>query len=310
MLRQAAQLVGGRRGTVSGGLHIAEGFVASSASSSSSSSGGGWFISSYHSLSSPSLSPSPSLPSLRRHDEQIRLLPWHMQTRQNTGGKYPLGFNPKAFQPPVTNKTANIRIAQRSPNVLFDPYKPPEPKLPFFFSWFTSTGWKRRKDWILGYMKSAYTIARLRKNIPGFNNKVFKAEASDLYKQINSALARGDLKVLRDLVTDTIYEDMRREVKRRKDGGWTRVSWTLINVDMVKVLQGRLLQVEKDNADNFFGQLTVQVRSRQKFAVYDKKDKLVAGSPDEELLVDDFWVLERATQRLDARWRVAARLTF
>lgn len=56
-------------------------------------------------------------------------------------------------------------------------------------------------------------------------------------------------------------------------------------------------------------QLTVRFESKQRFATYDAKDKLVAGSLDTELSVTDYWIFERSLRSAaSSQWRVAARL--
>lgn len=56
-------------------------------------------------------------------------------------------------------------------------------------------------------------------------------------------------------------------------------------------------------------QLTLRILSKQKFAAYDKRGKLVAGDPDKELLVEDYWVFEKPLLKTEAKWRLCGRLS-
>ncbi len=58
-----------------------------------------------------------------------------------------------------------------------------------------------------------------------------------------------------------------------------------------------------------FAQLTVRLNSRQSFAAYDAKGRLLAGSPADTFPVTDLWVFEISLRRgIANRWRLAARL--
>lgn len=53
-------------------------------------------------------------------------------------------------------------------------------------------------------LKTSFVIAKLRQKSKGYTQSKFYREASDLYRQINYALAQGDRSLLRQLVTDTV----------------------------------------------------------------------------------------------------------
>lgn len=161
-------------------------------------------------------------------------------------------------------------------------------------------------------MKSIYTIAKLRKNVKGWSLPTFKEEALIIYEQACAALAAGDRTELRQLVSPAIFSDMKKQIKAREDGGWKRVDWALTQKPTLKeieVVQGRLISVDPKNDNTGFAQLTVRLKCKQKFSAYDAKGRLVAGSEDNEVQVDDFWVFERPLKEQTAnRWRVAGRL--
>lgn len=219
-----------------------------------------------------------------------------------------------AYQPTLaaTRGGSNVRVSLVSSNVLAEPYKGEAPSLPLS-AWVTAGGWRERWRRWMGGVKSIYTIAKLRKNVDGWSLPGFKEEALALYKQACTALAAGDRTALRQLVTPAVFTDMKRQLKAREDGGWQRVEWELLQAPTLKemeVVQGRLVSIDPKNDNVGFAQLTVRFKSRQRFAAYDGRGRLAAGSPEEEVGVDDFWVFERPLGKaLAHRWRVAARLS-
>ncbi len=60
-----------------------------------------------------------------------------------------------------------------------------------------------------------------------------------------------------------------------------------------------------------FAQLTVRIKSAQRFSAYDSKGRLAAGNPEQEVSVEDFWVMERTLNKKqsNAKWRLAGRLS-
>jgi len=72
----------------------------------------------------------------------------------------------------------------------------------------------------------------------------------------------------------------RREMKQHEIGGWATVKWRCEEITKVDMKQARLVQPSQDDIENAYGQLTIQFTSKQSFAAYNSKGKLVAGDPD------------------------------
>ncbi|BBN04008.1 large subunit ribosomal protein L45 [Marchantia polymorpha subsp. ruderalis] len=220
------------------------------------------------------------------------------------------GFAKTVQVPQLMQKPMKLKLYMGSPGVIGEPYKPPPPPLPFLRRWFTKEGWARKKQSFMGMVKTSYTIAKLRQKTKGYSQQKFYQEASDLYKQINVALAEGERTTLRHLVTDSVFSIMKNELKHREGSTWAKVDWEMVGpISKMRTVQGRLIGVDKNNHDNAFVQLTVRITSKQKFAAYDKRGKLVAGDPDKELLVEDIWVFEKPLLLSEAKWRLCARLS-
>jgi hypothetical protein len=72
----------------------------------------------------------------------------------------------------------------------------------------------------------------------------------------------------------------RREMRQHELGGWATVKWRCEKITKVDMKQARLIQPSQDDIDNAYGQLTIQFTSKQTFAAYNSKGKLVAGDPN------------------------------
>lgn len=218
-------------------------------------------------------------------------------------------FSTKFTTNPQMQRMQQLRIYVQSPGVIGDPYKPPPPPLPFVKSWFSREGWRRRRARVLEYLRTAYTVATLRRRNRGFSQRAFYRDAVALYSKVNRALADGDRTQLRHLVTDTVFTAMKREMKAREDAGWAKVTWQLVGpLKHLSTAQARLLALSKEDTTNAFVQVTLLIRGTQKWAAYNKKGKLVAGDPEKELLVEDIWVLERHLQHPEHNWRLCSRI--
>ena len=240
-----------------------------------------------------------------------------------------------------------VRVVIVSPNVIAEPYQGPQRWLsPVAF--FTPAGWRElgnrvrrqsrprrfekltRPPQLVGRLKSVYTVAKVKKDVPNWSLGSFKADAIQVYTEICTAIAAGDHASLRHKTTESQLTDIKRcgcapaacqacaepacrELKQRAAGGWKRVAWSLVEVQECSVVHGRLVAPNPKDATNSWAQLTVALKSTQRFAAYDERGKLVAGDPKELLTVQDYWVLERAMvpglpEGLK-RWRCAARMS-
>eukprot|EP00899_Mesostigma_viride_P020791 jgi/Mesvir1/28713/Mv19683-RA.1 len=168
---------------------------------------------------------------------------------------------------------------------LMEPYsKPAYLDMTLRQRWLTTAGWMDKYIRFAGLGKSLYAFAKLYATNKGFSLKGFKSESSDLYQEMNNALAEGDLSRLRDTCTEVLLGHISTELKRRKAAGWTNVKWKLLGMDAVKVLQARMIAISKENPDEHaFVQVTVLYKARQSFAVYDKKGDHIMGDPEAEL---------------------------
>ncbi len=196
--------------------------------------------------------------------------------------------------------------------LIAEPYKGPRPSLPLL-SLFTAAGWRERWQRLLGRVKNVYALAKVKKDVPNWTLPSFKTEACELYRQVCAAIAAGDQNALRHVTTESLLTALKREIKQREAGGWARVEWSLEALEECAVVHGRLVAPNPKDTSVAWAQLTVALRSTQRFSAYDARGKRVAGDPDTPVRVQDYWVFERAlmpgTPDGMKRWRAAARIT-
>lgn len=211
----------------------------------------------------------------------------------------------KVNAPPQARLMGGMSVSISSPGIIYEPYAPRE-QIPFWRRWFTRSGWRRTKEDIMLEMKSAYAISKLRKC--GYSRKVFYKEASKLYKEINTLIARGDKRSLRKAVTENMYSVLKNEIKQR-ESRWSSVYWEVVEPTIkIRTLRARLIGVDQNDHSKAFIQLTLEFLSKQKFEAYDSKGKVVAGNKNKEVLVLDIWVFEKSLFHTGAYWRVCGRI--
>jgi large subunit ribosomal protein L45 len=126
------------------------------------------------------------------------------------------------------------------------------------------------------------------------------------------------------LVTNNMDQKLQIEANARKQAGWERIVWRMLDPpgtgkSKVKILQASIAAMDPRLTGPVFIQLTLDIQSKQSFAAYNSKGQLVAGDPDEALNVVDQWVFERKAvskrsaggflhNPMGAAWRVVGRL--
>ncbi|OUS47128.1 putative mitochondrial/chloroplast ribosomal protein L45 [Ostreococcus tauri] len=222
------------------------------------------------------------------------------------------GVNPTPSA--ASGARSGIRLNRTSSNVIAEPYAGPLRRPTIVQALTTSLGWRYVVDSALGKAKDAYALSKCAKEIKGFTLDGFKAEAKQLYRMINATSAstsgtRALSHETRHATTDKMQSDLKRERKARELGGWGAIDWSLEDIEECQVVRGRLIMANpNDTSGAGFVQLTTRFRSRQRFAAYDGKGRLVSGDPDEVLDVEDFWVFEHGLKIPNSRWRLAGRL--
>lgn len=213
----------------------------------------------------------------------------------------------KVNAPPQARQMGSLKVAISSPGFIYEPYVPRD-TISFWRRWFTKSGWRRTKNDIILELKNAYAIVKLRKT--GYSKHKFYLEAIKLYKEINTLLANGDKTTLRKAVTEKMYSELKNEIKQRKsEWNMSKLYWELIEpAVLIRTLRARLIGVDKSDLNKVFIQLTLEIKTKQKFEAYDSKGDRVAGDKNKEILVREIWVFEKSLFHPGAYWRLCGRI--
>eukprot|EP00208_Stichococcus_sp_RCC1054_P004605 CAMPEP_0206135762 /NCGR_PEP_ID=MMETSP1473-20131121/1030_1 /ASSEMBLY_ACC=CAM_ASM_001109 /TAXON_ID=1461547 /ORGANISM="Stichococcus sp, Strain RCC1054" /LENGTH=393 /DNA_ID=CAMNT_0053527839 /DNA_START=159 /DNA_END=1343 /DNA_ORIENTATION=+ len=199
-----------------------------------------------------------------------------------------------------------------SPGQLADPYPGKPKKLPLFRRWFTPDGWSAFKNTIMDQMKNMYTINSIKKRIKGWTARSFKGEIIPIYEKVNDALAKGDTVSVREFVTFEMWQQMKQDIQQRTKMSWKKVDWALsqpLLVRDISVVHARIAQMNPEDSESAYAQLTVRINSMHVFAAYGAKGRVMMGDPAQPIKVVDLWVFERSlSSKKSNKWRVAARL--
>lgn len=213
----------------------------------------------------------------------------------------------KVNAPPQARQMGSLKVSISSPGFIYEPYAPRD-TISFWRRWFTKSGWRRTKNDIILELKNAYAIVKLRKT--GYSKHKFYVEAIKLYKEINTLLANGDKTALRKAVTEKMYSELKNEIKQRQSAwNMSKLYWEMIEpAVLIRTLRARLIGVDKSDLNKVFIQLTLEIKTKQKFEAYDSKGARVAGDKNKEILVREIWVFEKSLFHPGAYWRLCGRI--
>lgn len=132
---------------------------------------------------------------------------------------------------------------------------------------------------------------------PSFAIKPFADGAKAAYEMIVTAFAAGNREVLRNLLAPGVFESFAAAIDEREKRG-EKVTTTFVSIDKVSVEQAALQGNTAEIKIHFTSQMITATR--------DQADKVVDGSPDRVVQVDDIWTFERDTKSRDPNWKLAA----
>ncbi|KXZ54004.1 hypothetical protein GPECTOR_5g115 [Gonium pectorale] len=162
------------------------------------------------------------------------------------------------------------------------------------------------------------TSVLCRRSVWGYSKPALQTRILDAYRNVNQALASGNLKLAEPFVSEQMLPRLAGEVSRR---GRVAVKWEMVDPQPqpgdVQLVLGGVVQNPLKQGRLHFVQWTARIASRQRVAVYDSKGSVIAGDPDKVLDVVDYWVFERPILKAlavprpgpqGADWRLVERL--
>ena len=140
-------------------------------------------------------------------------------------------------------------------------------------------------------------IEAIRRADPNFSADGFLEGARAAFEMVVQAFAAGDLKTLRPLLSDAVFDQFRQSVRARESAGQT-LETTLVGIDDADIVEAEL----RDRT----AVVTVSFKSEQVNVVRDKDGEAVDGDPTRVDRVTDIWTFSRNTRSRDPNWTLIA----
>ena len=131
-----------------------------------------------------------------------------------------------------------------------------------------------------------------------FTRKDFLDGARGAFEMVITAYALGDMKTLRSLLSQEVYDNFAEAIRTRERANQTRET-TLVGIDVAEIVDARL--EDKRNA-----YVTVKYISQQVNATRDEANKVVDGDPNAIEKVTDIWTFRRDTRSSNPNWQLVA----
>ena len=136
-------------------------------------------------------------------------------------------------------------------------------------------------------------LARIRSADSNFTPEAFLEGGKAAFEMIVQAFAEGDLKTLRSLLNDEVYENFSVAVKQRQDAE-EELETTVIGIKQAELLEARV--------EGRMAFVTVKFQSEQVNVTRDKDGEVVDGDPTQVTEVTDIWTFARNTRARDPNW--------
>ena len=135
----------------------------------------------------------------------------------------------------------------------------------------------------------------LSSEIPGFSSESFVDGASNAYEMILKNYADGNLKTIKNIISNDVYDGFNEEIKERKNKNKRLVN-ELIAFDKSDIIDAK---IERKNV-----LLTVEFYSRIITYVLDENDQIIEGSKDNPISVIDQWTFKKALKDKSPSWQL------
>lgn len=130
-----------------------------------------------------------------------------------------------------------------------------------------------------------------------FDPREFVAGARAAFEMIIAAFAEGDVKALRPLLANDVYDDFSGAIKQRQEAKET-LETTLIGITSAEIIEAEMQQKTAF--------VTVKFVSEQVNVTRDAEGRIVDGDPNHVTKVTDIWTFARNTRSRDPNWALVA----
>lgn len=140
-------------------------------------------------------------------------------------------------------------------------------------------------------------ITQIKVAEPGFTRTVFVQGARAAFEMVITAFALGDMRTLRSLLSDEVYDNFAEAIRSRERQSQTWET-TLIGIDEVEIVEASV------NGSNAL--IAVKFVSQQVNATRDESGKVVGGDPNSVEKVTDIWSFAHVLAASDPNWTLVA----
>lgn len=131
----------------------------------------------------------------------------------------------------------------------------------------------------------------------GFNPRDFVGGARMAFEMILTAYAKGDLKTLRPLLANEVFEEFAGAIKERQDAGET------LETTLVGIKGAEIVEAELQGKTAF---VTVKLVSDQINVTRNGEGQIVDGAEAHVETITDLWTFARNTRSRDPNWTLVA----
>ncbi len=131
-----------------------------------------------------------------------------------------------------------------------------------------------------------------------FTRKHFLEGSRAAFEMVITAFALGDMKTLRSLLSQEVYDNFADAIRSREHANQTRET-TLVGIDVAEIVEAKF-------EDKRYAFVTVKYISQQVNATRDEAHNVVDGDPNAIEKVTDIWTFHRDTRSSDPNWKLVA----
>ncbi len=132
---------------------------------------------------------------------------------------------------------------------------------------------------------------------PSFDEKEFSSGARMAFEMILTSYAGGDLKTLRPLLANEVFEEFAGAIRDREEAG------EVLETTLVGVSEAEIVEAELQGKTAF---VTMRFQSEQINLLRDAKGDVIEGGDSDVDHITDLWTFARNTRSRDPNWTLVA----
>ncbi len=140
-------------------------------------------------------------------------------------------------------------------------------------------------------------VANIKAADPSFNDKDFASGARMAFEMILNSYAGGDLKTLRPLLANEVFEEFAGAIRAREESG------EVLETTLVGVTEADIVEADLQGKTAF---VTIRFQSEQINILRDGKGDVIEGGEQDVDHITDLWTFARNTRSRDPNWTLVA----